>query len=76
MAELADALDSGSSGRKLVWVQIPLSAPYFPARGRKMKLKVKMQNQKLQFKNLNQMQIIVLFLFVLNLNFVNCTFWF
>ena len=27
MAELADALDSGSSGRKLVWVQIPLSAP-------------------------------------------------
>ncbi len=27
VAELADALDSGSSGRKAVGVQIPLSAP-------------------------------------------------
>ena len=29
MAELADALDSGSSGRKAVGVQVPLFAPKF-----------------------------------------------
>ncbi len=28
MAELADALDSGSNGRKFVQVQVLLSAPY------------------------------------------------
>ena len=28
MAELADALDSGSSSSDTVWVQVPLSAPY------------------------------------------------
>ena len=27
MAELADALDSGSSSSDTVWVQVPLSAP-------------------------------------------------
>ncbi len=27
VAELADALDSGSSGRKVVWVQVPSLAP-------------------------------------------------
>ena len=28
MAELADALDSGSSECKFMWVQVPSSAPY------------------------------------------------
>lgn len=28
MAEQADALDSESSGRNIVWVQVPLSTPY------------------------------------------------
>jgi hypothetical protein len=27
VAELVDALDSGSSDRKVVWVQVPSSAP-------------------------------------------------
>ncbi len=27
VAELADALDSGSSGSNLVWVQVPFAAP-------------------------------------------------
>ena len=29
VAELVDALDSGSSGRKPVWVQVPSSAPIY-----------------------------------------------
>ncbi len=29
VAELVDALDSGSSGRKPVWVQVPSSAPHY-----------------------------------------------
>ncbi len=29
MAELADALDSGSSDSNIVWVQVPFSAPKF-----------------------------------------------
>ena len=32
VAELADALDSGSSSLKRVWVQIPSSAPKKPPR--------------------------------------------
>ena len=29
VAELADALASGASDRKVVWVQVPSSAPYW-----------------------------------------------